>query len=182
MKCAAVIFNLLGILASQAPAQQPDLKTTLLGIYTRTFGALQKATNAADIERLVNAIDTPDWTGIGADGRRMSRDEAKRQLVNLLLATSGGGAQPPSIELLWVNQSGDSATAVAWVFGKSEVVDSAGQFGAKGVRHEVAAGALVRDSWVLTKDGWRRRMHEKIFPNRVLAIDGKGTIFPGRDP
>jgi hypothetical protein len=87
------------------------------------------------------------------------------------------GAQP-TIDVLWFHQAGNSATAVVWVFGKSQTVDTNGEFGPKGARHEVLSGALVRDSWMLTSDGWRRRVHEKIFPNRVLAVDGKSVVFP----
>jgi len=165
------------VLASGSPAlAQPDLKSTLLGLYKRTLAAMETAKTAADVDRNVDAIDLPDWISIDADGTRMTRDDAKRQLVRSLAGQRGS---QPSIELLWVNQSGDSATAVAWMFGKSQIVDAAGEYGPKGIRHEVLVGALVRDSWTLTKQGWRRRMHEKIFPNRVIAVDGKSVVSPG---
>jgi hypothetical protein len=128
-----------------------------------------------DIERIVNAIDAPDWLSINADGTRLTREEAKRELVRSLAGARGA---QPTINLLWFNQAGNSATAVAWVFGKSQSIDTTGEFGPKGARHEVLAGTLVRDSWILTGDGWRRRLHEKIFPNRVLAVDGKSVVFP----
>jgi hypothetical protein len=169
-----IAFALMFVLQVAVGAQS-DLKTAILSIYTRTLDEMQKATTAGDIERIVNAIDAPDWLSINADGTRLTREEAKRELVRSLAGARGA---QPTINLLWFNQAGNSATAVAWVFGKSQSIDTTGEFGPKGARHEVLAGALVRDSWILTGDGWRRRMHEKIFPNRVLAVDGKSVVFP----
>jgi hypothetical protein len=166
MKPFQITLIAVVVAATSLSAQRPDLKSTLLGIYTPTLVAMQHAKTADDIERAIDAIDAPDWISIDADGTRMTREEAKKQLVASL--TGQRGAQP-TIELLWVNQSAISATAVAWVFGRSQNVDSAGEYGAKETRHDVLVGALARDSWALTTYGWRRRMHEKIFPNRVIA-------------
>ena len=69
---ARVTFALLFVLGGHVAAQ-PDLQTTLLGMYTQTLGGMQKATTAADVERIVNAIDTPDWSSINADGARLTR-------------------------------------------------------------------------------------------------------------
>jgi hypothetical protein len=171
---ARVAFALLFVLQGGVAAQS-DLKTTLLGMYTKTLDGMQKATTAAEVERIVSAIDVPDWLSINADGARLTREEAKQELVRSLAAPR---AAQPTIDLLWLNQAGNAATAVVWVFWKSQTIDTTGEFGPKGARHEVLAGALVRDSWILTKDGWRRRLHEKIFPNRVLAVDGKSVVFP----
>jgi hypothetical protein len=169
-----IAFAMLCVLGGQVTAQ-PDLQTTLLGVYRQTLGGMQKATTAGEIERIVNAIDTPDWLSVSADGTRLTRDQSKQELVRSLAGPKG---DQPTIDLLWLSQSDKAATAVCWVFGKSNSVDAAGQFGPKGARHELLTGALVRDTWILTKDGWRRRMHEKIFPNRVLAVDGKSVVFP----
>jgi hypothetical protein len=138
---------------------------------------MRAARTAADGERVVNAIDTPDWLSINADGTRLTREQSKQELVRSLTGPRG---DQPRIEILWLSQSSNAATAVCWVFGSSTEFDATGQFGPKGARHELLAGALVRDTWTLTKDGWRRRMHEKIFPNRVLAVDGKSVVFPLR--
>lgn len=169
-----IAFVLLFVLQGVVNAQS-DLKATILGIYTKTLDGMQKATTAAEVEDIVNGIDAPDWLSINADGTRLTREEAKRELVRSLAGARGA---QPTINLLWFHQTGNSATAVAWVFGRSQTIDTTGEFGPKGARHEVLAGALVRDSWILTSDGWRRRMHEKIFPNRVLAVDGKSVVFP----
>jgi len=165
-----LLLSLQGVVGAQSDAQR-----AILSMYTRTLDGMQKATTAGDIERIVNAIDTPDWVSINADQTRLTRDDAKRELVRSL---SGPRAAQPTIDILWFNQAGNAATVVAWVFGKSQIADAAGEFGPKGTAHEVLAGALVRDTWMLTSDGWRRRMHEKIFPNRILAVDGKAVVFP----
>ena len=171
---APIAFAMFFILGGQVFAQS-DLQATLLSMYTQTLGGMQKATSAADVERIVNAIDTPDWVSINADGTRMTRDQSKRELVRSLAGPRG---DQPALDLLWFNRSENTATTVCWVFGKSNTVDTTGQFGPKGASHELRVGALVRDTWILTTDGWRRRMHEKIFPNRVLAVDGKSVVFP----
>jgi hypothetical protein len=175
VKTFLVAFVAVFMSVASVLSQQPDLKNTLLRVYRQTMAAIEQAKTEADIERAVAAIDVPDWTSIDADGTRMTRNDAKRQLV----ASLGGqrGAQP-TIELLWVNESGNSATAVAWVFAKSQIVDAVGEYGAKGARHDVLIGALIRDTWTSTNQGWRRWKHEKIFPNRVIAVDGKSVVLP----
>ena len=156
-------------------AAQTDPRTTITAMYAKTLNDLHNARTAADIDRIVEAIDVPDWVSINADGTRLTREEAKRDLVRSLAGPRG---MQPTVDVLWFHQGASTATSVAWVFGKSHAVDTNGEFGLKGTRHEVLAGALVRDSWILTSAGWRRRMHEKIFPNRVLAVDGKSVVFP----
>jgi hypothetical protein len=169
-----IAFAVVFVLQAGAHAQSQP-KAIITSMYERTLDGLQTATTAADIERIVDAIDAPDWVGINPDGTRLTREEAKRELVRSLAGPRG---VQPTIDILWFNQAGNAATSVAWVFGKSQNIDTIGEFGPKGARHEVLAGALVRDSWILTSGGWRRRMHEKIFPNRILAVDGKSVVFP----
>ena len=169
-----IAFALVFVLQAGVDAQL-DLKAAITSMYTRTLGEMQKATTAGEIDRMVDAIDAPDWVSINADGTRLTREEAKRDLVRSLAGPPG---VQPTVDLLWFNHSGNAATSVAWVFGKSQTIDTTGEFGPKGARHDVLVGALVRDSWILTSVGWPRRMYEKIFPNRVLAVDGKSVVFP----
>ena len=121
---ARVTFALLFVLGGHVAAQ-PDLQTTLLGMYTQTLGGMQKATTAADVERIVNAIDTPDWSSINADGARLTREQSKQELVRSLAGPRG---DQPTIDLLWFYHSENAATTVCWVFGKSSGVDTTGQF------------------------------------------------------
>ena len=170
----SIAFAVLLVLQCGVRAQS-DPEAAIKRMYAKTLDEMQKATTAGEIDRIVNAMDSPDWLSINADGSRLTRQDAKRELVRSLAGPRGA---QPTIDLLWFNQAGSSATGVAWVFGKSQTIDTNGQFGPKGARHKVLAGALVRDTWILTSEGWRRRMHEKIFPNRVLAVDGKSVVFP----
>jgi len=169
-----IAFALVFVLQAGVDAQ-PDPRAMITSLYTRTLADMQKATTAGEIDRIVDAIDAPDWVSINADGTRMTREEAKRELVRSLAGPRG---EQPTLDLLWFHHAGNAATSVAWVFGKSQTTDATGEFGPRGARHEVLVGALVRDSWILTNAGWRRRMHEKIFPNRILAVDGKSAVFP----
>ena len=93
---AFVAVALLFVLGGHAAAQ-PDLQTTLLGMYKQTLGGMQKATTADDVERIVNAIDTPDWVSINADGARLTREQSKQELVRSLAGTRD---DQPTIELL----------------------------------------------------------------------------------
>src|SRR5262252_2713319 len=138
-------FAALLVLQGAAGAQS-DPEAAIKRMYAKTLDGMQKATTAGDIERIVNGMDAPDWLSINADGTRMTREDAKRELARTL---SGPRGAQPTIDLLWFHQAGNSATAVAWVFGKSQAVDSNGEFGPKGARHEMLSGALVRDSWIL---------------------------------
>ncbi len=156
-------------------AGEGELKTTLLGIYNQTIDAMQQARTKHDVETLVNRIDARHWCGLTFEGRCTSREEAERVLESTL-----GRAQRnrPNISILWLAESQGKAIVVAWVYENSEKIDAAGEFGEKGAKHEIVTGTLVRDTWISTKAGWRRRVHEKIFPNRALAVDGKAIILP----
>ena len=107
-----VTIALLVVLGGPVSAQS-DLQTTLLSMYTKTLDGMQKATTVADIERIVNAIDTPDWLSVNADGTRLTREQSKQELARSLASPRG---DQPTFEILSFNQSGNAATAVCWVF------------------------------------------------------------------
>lgn len=42
----------------------------------------------------------------------------------------------------------------------------------EGVMHSVWRGSHIRDTWILTSAGWKRRMHEKLTVNERM-MDGR---------
>jgi hypothetical protein len=42
----------------------------------------------------------------------------------------------------------------------------------EGAAHSVWRGSHVRDSWIRTSSGWKRRMHEKLTVNERM-VDGR---------
>ena len=150
-------------------AQQADARTEIEAAYRRADAAFVSATTLADLEAIREWLDTPDcmYADFGQPLRRWAD----------MRAYAAAGLRTPikafhsSIERLEVD--GETAIATTVVKGVAHIVDSDGQFGAKGLAHDVETTATVRDVWVRTTDRWRRKSHAKIVANHVTAIDGR---------
>lgn len=73
----------------------------------------------------------------------------------------------------------DTAIVQGTVRVTATIVDQQGQFGAKGEKHTIVTTAPIRDTWVKTPDGWRRKIHEKLAANKPI-VDGKPFEPPAR--
>jgi hypothetical protein len=135
---------------------------TIKDMYTSTLNAMKNAKTKDDIQTLVNGMDVPEWVGISPTGETQTRAES---LVSLepLLAIPPEKRPVPTLEFLYVKETGWNVLVVYWVYRQSE--------------HQMV-GSLVRDSWVRTAQGLRRIRHEKFFPDRVLVDDGKPIVLP----
>lgn len=170
--------HLAGLLTQVHPcAAQDAIKDTLQGIYSQTMTAMRTAKTRAEIERIVRQTDMPVLTNIGEYGHvsTSTRAQTVHDLEEVI-------AQPKrekwDVRIIWAFRDQDRATAVAWVYTKPENADGEQNDGKKGVGHSVVFGTIVRDKWVLTRDGWRRGSHQKIFPDRFLVGAGQETILP----
>jgi hypothetical protein len=112
--------------------------------------------------RIVGGMDAPEWTGSLPTGETMTRAEAIASLEGLL-AIPPEKRPVPTLDFLYVRETGWNVLAVYWVYRQSE---------------RQTVGSLVRDTWVRAAPGLRRIRHEKFFPDRVLIDDGKPVILP----
>jgi hypothetical protein len=169
---------LLGLLMQAVPcAGQGNIKDALQSIYDQTLTAMRTAKTRTEIERVVSQSDMPVITDIGEDGQVSTTTRA--QTIDEL---KGVIAQPNrqrwNVKIIWASRDQDHAIAVGWVYTKSENAGVEGADSEKSSGQPVVFGTMIRDKWVLTKDGWRRSSHEKIFPDRVLTVVGADTILP----
>ena len=69
------------------------------------------------------------------------------------------------IQLYDVKLNGATAIVLCLVGStRTEVID--------GANHKVWTGSHVRDTWIKTASGWKRRMHEKLTINERM-VDGR---------
>jgi hypothetical protein len=148
------LLTLATALSSLSVPAQEALPAPVSAAYAATLTLLQSARSPQDVHRMVEAMDTPDWIGIAPTGEKMSRDEAEKQLVALLSIPTGQRPVPIQ-KLVYATQQGSHLLAVYWVYRTAP---------------QGPVGSIVRDSWSQTPVGWRRSMHEKLFPDRLLTL------------
>jgi len=145
---------LIALLCGGAAQAQEAVPPAISSAYEATLSALQSAKTPEDVHRMVDAMDSPDWVGIAPTGEKMSRDEAEKQLVGLL-SIPPGKRPVPLQKTIYVGETGLRVVVVYWVY---RITDQG------------AVGSMVRDSWMQTPAGWRRSLHEKLFPDRLLKL------------
>lgn len=145
------LFTLICALQVQS---QEAVPSAISAAYDNTLSALQAAKSSADIGRMVEAMDAPDWIGLGPSGEKMGRSEAEKQLEGLL-SIPPGQRPTPLQQVIYVSEHEKQALVVYWVYRKTD---------------QGAVGSLVRDTWIQIASGWRRSLHEKLFPDRLLEL------------
>ncbi len=92
--------------------------------------------------------------------------ESEFEVTHHLNGTSSG---IQIYDLTLVEADGNTAVVLCLVGNsRTEVVD--------GAPHSVWTGSDLRDTWIKTSAGWKRRMHEKLTVNERM-IDGR-TVTP----
>jgi hypothetical protein len=139
-----------------------NIEKTIKDMYASTLNAMKNAKTKDDVQTLVNGMDVPEWVGISPAGETQTRAETLTALEQLL-AIPSEKRPSPTLDFLYVKETGWNVLAVYWVYRQTE--------------HQIM-GSMVRDTWVRTAAGLRRIRHEKFFPDRVLMDDGKPVILP----
>ena len=169
---AALASSLIAAHGLAAAQRGADPQKDIQAIYNRASAAAVGAKTYADAAAIHEWLDTPDC--LYTNFMRPARTWAQmRPDVEAGLAT------PPSSLSTVIRKlevTGTTAIATAVVEGTARIVDEAGQYGARGAAHEVVTRATVRDLWVRSPEGWRRKSHEKLTPNGVASVDGKPTV------
>ena len=166
-----------GFAAGGLRGQESDLRSVLLQKYNTALSALSAAETPEDLEAMRRNMDTDEWVSIDHWGSRSTWRQQMRGLEGMLAVPSD--KRPlPRIKIFGLEQRDDQAIVIAWVYRERQVSDDEGELGTAGEFHSAISGALIRDTWVNTDEGWRRTRHEKILPQATLSVDGKPLVLP----
>ena len=145
----------------------------ILAAYQHSIDALRRG----DAESALS-MDTDDWISITVG----QPPRTKQELAALVRRDIAGMKPPDGWRVVWLPEEerrgtvtgiqlydlkvdGSSATVLC-------LVGSARQQSIGGTNHILWTGSHVRDTWMQTSSGWRRRKHEKLTVNERL-VDGK---------
>jgi hypothetical protein len=172
MKSSLTIFLVATALvaATQTPEQVRD---EIIAAYNSSLDALAKG----DAERAM-AIETPDWVSKTVGQKPVTLQEMapsiRRDIASMKTPPGWVAAWKPDyehngtatgIQIYDFKLTGDQAVVLYLVGGThKEPID--------GVPHNVWNGSHIRDTWVKTPTGWKRRLHEKLTINERL-VDGR---------
>ncbi|HXA66219.1 MAG TPA: hypothetical protein VNV82_13760 [Bryobacteraceae bacterium] len=147
--CAFLAVELL-LCAEDAASVRKEIETT----YDRTLRAQRAAKTAEDLDANERTIDTPDWLSIVNDGAPQHWIDLRAGVIATL-----GHPDEVAIRVVKFTLAGDHATVIARVGAPKDVSDDADR----------SRYALIRDTWIKTNLGWRRKMHEKPAPGNLDA-------------
>jgi hypothetical protein len=150
------------LLAFTAASGEEDFRQAITNSYAAAFSAMRQAKTKSDIEKMVGAMDAPEWVASLPAGETMTRSEAIN-LLGGLLAIPAEKRPIPNQQVVYMTETGWNALVLYWVYRQAE---------------NRLIGSLARDTWVRTAQGWRRIRHEKFFPDRPLMEDGKALVLP----
>jgi hypothetical protein len=150
-----------------------DARNEIVTTYQRSIDQLRRG----DLDAAMQ-MDTDDWISITVGQKPMTRQEAelvnRKYLENIKPPPGWTAVWKPDYEhngtttgigIYDVKFDGDKAVVLCLVGGtRTELKD--------GVTHNTWTGSHVRDTWIRTPAGWKRRMHEKLTINERL-IDGQ---------
>ncbi len=134
------------------PADDAPLLKELQAMYDSQIRAQAAAKTPAEIDANERLMDTADWVSIVNDGPAQHWADLRGGLIATI-----GQPQDVAVKILKVTASGDQAVVIARVGG---IKDVAGQ-------GDLSRTMLIRDTWVKTSAGWRRKMHEKPAPGKL---------------
>jgi hypothetical protein len=148
-------------------------RTEIIAAYNASLDALRRG----DADGALR-YDTSDWVSITVGERPRSRAE-----LEPLIRRDIGSMKPPAdwsavwrpgyelngaitgIQIYDFKVEGDRATVLCLVGStRMRTID--------GAARQIWQGSHVRDTWIKTPSGWKRRMHEKLTVNEQL-IDGR---------
>jgi hypothetical protein len=153
-----------------------DARKNIVAAYQRTLAAFERGDAGAAMQ-----MDTNDWASVTVGQKPRTRQEMEpfiRRDIRSMKPPPGwsaiwkpdyerngttSGIQIYDLKLVEADQN--AAVALCLVGNsRTEIID--------GAPHTVWTGSHVRDTWIKTSAGWKRRMHEKLTVNERL-IDGR---------
>lgn len=142
-----------------APDQADGTRTVIVAAYRRTLEALQRADADAALQ-----MNTNDRVSITVGQRDIASMKPSPGWSAIWKPDYERNGTASGIQVYDLKLDGDSAAALCLV-GNSrvEMVD--------GTARTVWIGSHVRDTWIRTSTGWKRRKYEKLTANERL-VDG----------
>ena len=135
-------------------ADDPSVFKEIQAIYDRTIRGQLAAKTPEEVDANERLIDTPDWVSLVNDGTPQHWMDLRSSVIATL-----GHAGDITVKILKLTVSGDRAVVIARVGAPKDVSGDGDR----------SRTALIRDTWVETSGGWRRRMHEKPAPGKLDA-------------
>jgi len=159
------------LVAAAQPADEAIKE--IVAAYHRSLDALRRGDADAAM-----AIDTKDWVNITLGQKPRTRQEMepfiRRDIAGMKPPPEWSATWKPDyqqngtssgIQIYHVDMEGDAAVVFCLVGStRKEVID--------GAPRSVWRGSHVRDTWIKTSSGWKRRIHEKLTVNERM-IDGR---------
>jgi type II secretory pathway pseudopilin PulG len=177
MICVLHVSLLILISCSLVSAAQSveEARKQIVAAYQEALDALRRGNAEAAMQ-----IDTNDWISVTVGQKPRTRQEMepfiRRDIASMKPPENWNASWKPDyerngttsgIQVYDLKLDGNNAIVLCLVGNtRTEVVD--------GGQHEVWRGSHVRDTWIKTSNGWRRRMHEKLTINERM-IDGRPT-------
>ena len=176
---AARIWGMIAFLAAFAAAGGSDpaeeSRQQIVAAYQQSLDALRRG----DAEAAM-AIDTDDWVSITAGQKPRTKQEMapfiRRDIASMKPPEGWDAVWKPDyehsgtisgIQIYAAQFEGDRAVVLCLVGStRNTTID--------GAPHHVWTGSHVRDTWVRTPAGWKRRMHEKLTVNERM-VDGRAV-------
>lgn len=159
------------LLAAADPAVQ--VRNEIVAAYQRSLDALRRGDADGAMQ-----IDTQDWVSMVSGQKPRTRQELEPYIRRDIAAMK----PPPEWKATWwPNYEHNGTTTGIQIYdvklerGRAIVlclVGSTRTETTEGVMHQIWTGSHVRDTWIKTPAGWKRRLHEKLTINERM-IDGR---------
>ena len=143
-------------------ADDAQVRKEIEAKYTSSLQALKAAKSIEDLDADHQRLDTLDWVSIAPGQKPMSWDELRGYGFQNLAAPFDEMSFP--IDKLTMKDEKTAIVEGTITVKATREID--------GVKHLLVSTAPIRDTWVKTPDGWRRKIHEKLAPNQT-TMDGK---------
>lgn len=157
-----------------AGASVEEVRKEIVAAYQQSLDGLRRGDADAAMQ-----MDTDDWVSITVGQKPRTRQEiepfVRRDIASMKPPPGWNASWSPDyersgtstgIQIYALKLNADSSAIVLCLVGstRTETVD--------GEQHNVWRGSHVRDTWIKTKGGWKRRLHEKLTINERM-IDGR---------
>jgi hypothetical protein len=170
--CLGVLVFAPCLLASASDSLE-QARQEIVAAYQQSLDALRRGDADGALQ-----IDTDDWTSITVG----QKPRTKQEMAPFIRRDIAGLKPPPDWNAVWrpdyerngtssgiqlyeLKVDGNNAVVLCLVGStQTETID--------GEPHKVWRGSHVRDTWIQTSAGWKRRMHEKLTINERM-VDGR---------
>jgi hypothetical protein len=170
--CLSVLLVTPFVLAAADPAE--DARKEIVAAYQRALAAMDRGDADGAME-----IDTADWVSVTVGQNPRTRQEMEpfiRRDIKSMKPPPGWSAvwkpdyerngTSSGIQIYEVKLTEADSAVVLCLVGNSRTETI------EGTPRSVWTGSHVRDTWIKTAAGWKRRKHEKLTVNERM-IDGR---------